>query len=315
MYLSKMVKVNKFSFMSWETAIQRFIVWRKAEGISKRTLNGYESNLKTFFKRYPLAWPDKCREFVLQHLSQEEISPSTYNNRLKTFRPFFNFTITEGILTTSPIANIKYRRGEAPRIVDHTMEDVLKLFKVIGSETFAQLRDSTLFLFSFDTGIRPSEALELLPNDLDVELLKATIPPMYAKTRIGRRIFYSDKTALLINKLLSVRPLEWKNSTQLFCNSYGNKMNTHTWGVQLRRYTKKAGLNRFSPYDLRHQFAIEYLRNGGDVFTLQKLLGHSTLSMTERYLALSNDDIQRVHAKVSPVSALFPPIRKGIGKI
>jgi site-specific recombinase XerD len=74
-------------------------------------------------------------------------------------------------------------------------------------------------------------------------------------------------------------------------------------------------LKRFSSYDLRHQYALEALRGGMDVFSLQRSMGHSTLSMTEKYLALADDDIQAAHDKASPVAAMFPAKKNRLGKL
>jgi hypothetical protein len=117
---------------------------------------------------------------------------------------------------------------------------------------------------------------------------------------------FSSQTADVLQRLIFNRPEEWDLSIPLFCTSYGEHWNTRAWTRQLARYAKKAGLKRFSAYDLRHQHAIEYLRNGGNLATLQKEMGHTAISMTQKYLALSDDDIQTAHAQASPVSNLLP---------
>ena len=300
---------------TWEDCLTRFLAWRKSQGASQSTLQGYSANITIFFKRFPTAWSSTCRECLLVHLSQDGISTATYNNRLKTFRPFFQFAAREGAFRESPAAEFKYRRGETPRIVDHPMEDVKKILDVIGTDTFPSLRDTALLLFSIDTGIRPSEALQLRPSDIDAHLRRAVIRAATAKTRTGRNVYFSERTAAMIDRLIQVRPQEWDNAVPVFCTSYGGEWNTHAWTVQLRRYAQKAGLKRFSAYDLRHQYAIEYLRNGGDVFTLQRSMGHSTLAMTEKYLALSDDDVRQAHEKASPVAAMFPAPKRRIGKL
>jgi site-specific recombinase XerD len=121
---------------------------------------------------------------------------------------------------------------------------------------------------------------------VDLHSRRAFIRPATSKTRQGRTVFFSESTGGMMNRLLEVRPEEWDNETPVFCTSYGDRWNTHAWTIQLRRYSEKAGLKRFSAYDLRHQHALEALRNGMDVFSLQRGMGHSTLSMTEKYHTL-----------------------------
>ena len=298
-----------------EDCLSRFLAWKKAQGAAPRTLQGYNEIISLFFRRFPAAWSATCRECIASFLSQDGISATTHNMRLKSLRPFFEFAAREGAFTESPAAEFRMRRGEAPRIVDHPLEDVKKMLDAIGTDTFSSLRDTALLLFSIDSGIRPLEALQLRPSDIDAHLRRAVIRAATAKTRTGRTVYFSEKTAVMIERLIQVRPQEWENEAPVFCTSYGGEWNTHAWTVQLRRYAQKAGLKRFSAYDLRHQHAIEYLRNGGDVFTLQKGMGHSTLSMTEKYLALSDDDVRNAHEKASPVAAMFPAPKKRIGKL
>jgi site-specific recombinase XerD len=297
--------------------MSRFLALRKAQGAAPRTLRGYEESIKSFFTRYPTAWSPACRDCLLEYLAQDGTSPATYNVRLKVLHPFFRFCVDQGIFDESPAEGLKYRRQE-PRIVDHNTDDIRKVLSSMREDTFTGMRDKTLFLLSLDSGIRPSEALQLLPSDIDLSACRVRIRAATSKTRTGRTVFFSDHVRHLLERLLAVRPEEWnEGKAPVFCSSYGTPMDTHTWTVQLRRYAQKAGLPRLSAYDLRHQHAIDYLRNGGDVMTLQKEMGHSTLDMTRQYLALSDDDLRTAHRKASPINALFQKeeSRKRMGRL
>ncbi len=299
------IDIRRKAPRTWEECLSRFLAWRKAQGAAPRTLLGNSENITLFFHRYPLAWSATCRECIASFLSQDGISPTTHNIRLKSLRPFFQFAAREGAFTESPAAEFKYRRGEAPRIVDHDMGDVKRLLDIIGTGTFSAMRDTALLLFSLDSGIRPSEALQLRPSDIDVHLCRAVIRAATAKTRQARNVFFSERTAAVVEGLIQARPEEWNNTVPVFCTSYGGQWSTHAWTTQLRRYAQKAGLKRFSSYDLRHVYAVQYLRSGGNAFLLQRSMGHSTMAMTMQYLALSDDDIRQAHRTASPVAALF----------
>jgi len=299
---------------TWEDALSRFVAWRKAQGAAPRTIQGYKEKVSLFFKRFPFAWSGRCRDSIMLFLSQEGISPATYNARLKVLHPFFRFCVYEGVFDRSPAEGMKYRREEA-RIVDHPISEIKKLLSVIREDTFPGLRDKALFLFSLDTGTRPGEALQLRPSDIDCRTGKAVIRAAISKTRIGRNVFFTPATSRAIQQVISIRPEEWEKDTPVFCTSYGSPWNSRGWTGQLSRYARKAGIQRFSSYDIRHLHAIQYLRNGGDVFTLQKGMGHNNLSMTRKYLALSDDDLRIAHEKASPVLALFSTPRKRLGKI
>lgn len=317
MKAARIAHISQRAPESWQDAMSRFLSLRKAQGAAPRTLRGYEENVRAFFRRYPTAWSPACRDCLLDYLAQDGISPATYNVRLKVLHPFFRFCVSQGIFDESPAEGLKYRRQE-PRIVDHNRDNLRKVLSAIPEDTFAGLRDKTLFLFALDCGIRPSEALQLLPSDIDLSACRVRIRAATSKTRTGRTVFFSDHVRHLLERLLAVRPEEWnEEKAPVFCSSYGTPMDTHTWTVQLRRYAQKAGLSRFSAYDLRHQHAIDYLRNGGDVMTLQKGMGHATLDMTRQYLALSDDDLRTSHDRASPVNALLQKEepRKRMGKL
>ena len=85
----------------------------------------------------------------------------------------------------------------------------------------------------------------------------------------------------------------------------------HVWYYQLRRHGEKCGV-KVRPYDLRHGFALNFLRNGGNPMVLQRIMGHSTMDMTKTYLAFTPEDLHREHEKASPLESLTeaPPRRR-----
>lgn len=307
------IDIRRSAPKTWEEALEGFILLRRSQGAAERTVLDYERSVTLFFRRFPTAWSSTCRDCFLRHMSQE-MSPATYNIRLKTFRPFFEFCVNEGAFSSSPTEGLKYRRAE-PRIVDHSMDDIRKVLQAIGTTTFTALRDTCLLIFQLDTGARPSEALQLRPSDMNVTDGSAIVRAAVSKTRKPRTIFFSEATAGIVKRLLDARPEEWSNDIPAFPTSFGATYSTHAWSVNLRRYAEKAGLKRFSAYDLRHKHALEYLRNGGDVMTLSAGMGHSSIETTQGYIALASSDIQRAHEKASPVKALFPEKKKRMGKL
>ena len=87
-------------------------------------------------------------------------------------------------------------------------------------------------------------------------------------------------------------------------------MDRHSWAKRLAYYSNKIGY-KVRPYDLRHTFALMYLRSGGNIFSLQRMMGHSNLTMTQKYLALTDEDLRNQHTQNSPLNSLTKARRAG----
>jgi integrase len=177
----------------------------------------------------------------------------------------------------------------------------MKLLSLPNKNTFSGLRDYCLILLTLDTGIRPKEALNLLPADINLSSLEITVRKEIAKTKSSRTLPISPITALHLQKLIRVRPSNWNDDVPIFCSYNGQPMLETSWGHKLKKYSKKLNFS-ITPYSLRHCFALYYLRSGGNVFTLQRTMRHSDLNMTKRYLALTTDDLKKQHQLASPVN-------------
>ena len=158
-----------------------------------------------------------------------------------------------------------------------------------------------------DTGIRTSEILALQNSDYDPELQSITVRPEVAKTSKSRTVYLSPTTNTSLRKFLKVKPSEWEN--WLFPTRDGLQMETNILGRNFRRYCDRSG-TKFSPYQIRHSFATFWLQNGGDLFTLQKQMGHSDLSMTKRYTEISDTLLIDCHKNYSPINLLQSSSRK-----
>jgi site-specific recombinase XerD len=248
----------------------------------------------------------------MAYLSRYE-NPSTYNLRLAYLKVWFDWLMAEGLFTGEhhPLRGISKRKYQN-RVVDIPAATLKALLDAPDTSTYAGLRDRALMLLQIDTGVRPGEALSLMETDLDMASMVVHVPAHVSKTRERRSMPFSATTADALQRLLRVRPEEWKESP-VFCSCSGEHMYPSSWNHRIKGYGEKIGAE-ITPYMLRHCFALSFLRNGGNVFSLQKLLGHSTLAMTQKYLALSMEDLQKAHAAASPVNALIPK-KKKMGKV
>ncbi|PAK55398.1 tyrosine-type recombinase/integrase [Paenibacillus sp. 7541] len=287
----------------WREVLADFQQRKKLDGISEQTALDYDRHVNLLFKRYPDGWETEIAlaEAVLSHMS-DQIAPATFNSRLVYLRAFFKFCVEEKHIRVNPLEGIRKRKTENRAVAIE--EDVLKaLLNAPDQTTFTGLRDYTLILLTLDTGIRPSEALRLIPEDFNASAHEVYVPSKIAKSRIARTLPILDVTIKSLRRLISVRPKEWADDVPIFCSYEGKPLNRHTWGDRLEVYGKRIG-KHIRPYDLRHVFALEFLRNGANAFATQRALGHTTMEMTRRYIALVNDDLKAEHAKSSPLNKL-----------
>lgn len=254
---------------SWESALGRFLEYKRAESLAEQTQKDYTQHVSRFMRRYPGAWStsDRLAEASFEYLA-EYIAPSTYNNRLVYLRTFFSWCVERGIIGANPIAKIKKRKAE-PRVVSIDEKILSKLLKLPDQDKYTGLRDYCLILISLDCGIRPSEALRLLPVDFRERATEIHIPAKIAKARKSRTLPLSDMTVRAIRKLLLARPEDWGPDTPIFCTYEGRQLNRHTWGDRMEMYSNQLGVH-IRPYDLRHALSLEYIRNGANAFRCRK---------------------------------------------
>jgi len=301
--MGKIVKTNLESFTSkkfiWKGYFEDFLLTKRIQGCRERTISDYTYNVNLFFKKYPNIESFVEFKLAIKDYFSKDCAPATFNNKRAYLKAFFNYLVNEQIIPKNPIDFPK--RKEEAKIYNIPEEVLKKLLSLPNKKTFSGLRDYCLILLTLDTGIRPKEALSLLPTDTNLNSLEITVRKEVAKTKTTRTLPISPITAIHIQKLIRVRPNYWNEEVPVFCSYNGQSMLETSWGHKLKKYSKKLGVS-ITPYSLRHCFALYYLRNGGNVFTLQRTMGHSDLNMTKRYLALTTDDLRKQHQIASPVN-------------
>lgn len=158
-------------------------------------------------------------------------------------------------------------------------------------------RLKTTIILLLDTGIRASEFCSLKYRDVDLRNLNIIV---MGKGRKERQIPISSRTAQAIWAYFHTRP-EMHVNSPAFTTANGTKISRDNLLKSIYRLGNRAGVQVPNLHRFRHTFAINFLRNGGDIYTLQRILGHSTLDMVKRYLAIAQVDIQAAHRRASPV--------------
>jgi integrase/recombinase XerD len=182
------------------------------------------------------------------------------------------------------------------------VDEVQLMLDACNLKTFAGVRNAVCLLIMFGCGLRCTELCELTMADIDwsdgVMVIRQT------KTGRSRRVPFGETTAKMVRSYLLLRgKLE---TDRLIVNSYGEATDRYRMLKIVQFVAEKAGLDttRVHPHLLRHSCAVNLLRNGADVFTVQKILGHSTLSMTRHYSQLADLDVIEKHRAFSPADHL-----------
>lgn len=289
---------------TWQEALEQYLLFKKAQGLRPITIQGHRDVIRLFFKRHPEAYgSDNPRNAVYAFMG-EDVKPATYNIRRNYLKQFFAWGVEEGIVTGNPLDSLKKRKDEG-RVVNLDADVLSTLLSLPKKTTYAGLRDYAILLLTLDTGIRPKEAFALRPDDVNFTSLEVYVRSEVAKTKVSRTLPISSVTASTIRQLIEARHPQWAPSIPVFCTSDGTQLNRDTWGDRLEIYSRKLG-TKVRPYDLRHAFALQYLRNGGHALALQRTMGHADLTMTKRYVALTEGDLHEQHALASPLNVLLP---------
>lgn len=303
------VPLSRHTKPTWEEALEDFLNLKGAEGRAPRTLTDYRKHVTRFFNLFPLAYENerKARSCLLKHLAEAK-TPSTHNLRLEYLRGYFRWLWEEGIFTHDVTYKLKKQKNPG-KFIPVDGDTIMSLLSIPDQTTYTGYRDFCLILFTLDTATRPGEALQLVPSDFNLRSMEVCIPAPVAKTRIARTLPISPQTCKALRKLNNARHPDWKNNVPVFASSDGRTLYETSWGKRMREYCKKLGV-KITPYQLRHSSATLFLRNGGNAIALQRMMGHASMDMTERYVHLVEGDIRDQHTLASPVTSLMPNISR-----
>jgi integrase/recombinase XerD len=263
-----------------------------------------------------LVW--KTTEYIPHRLNGKThpLSPKTTRNIYITFQAFFRW-LGEEFELPSPMKGIPVPKFTSPPVEPFTREEVVALVKgcafkrethpsnrrsFITRRPDAQ-RDQTIIKFLLDTGLRASEFTSLRIGDVDLVTGRVMIrcgKEGGAKGGQGRIVYIGRELRRALWRYLNNREDGHDLQAPLFLNNQHRPLCRTSLRLLITRLGKRLGI-KAHPHKFRHTFAINYLRNGGDVFTLQDLLGHHSLEMVRHYARLAEVDIAAAHKRASPV--------------
>jgi integrase/recombinase XerD len=289
----KIGSTDKKKFIPLKERITHFLAAKRIECASKNTLENYQIYLLDFAKRVPenpsMVDTDDIRIYLSYLSNNRHLKLSSSVTVLRVLRSFFTWLVTEEIISSNPTAKIKSPRISAGNSrFPLSVEDLERLRNIC--QTY---REKSLMEFLYSTGCRVSEVSGINLNDIN--FLERSVGVL-GKGGKRRTVYFSVKASLMIQEYVKNR----KGGTSLFSSSKAPHEALKVSAIQkiVKRLGEKAGLSRrLHPHIFRHTLASVGLNNGMDLVAIQHLLGHASVSTTQIYAKMSNNNIRREHER------------------
>lgn len=317
-----------------DRAIQGFLLHLRSERRSQYTIRDYSVTLGRLVDwcgpeaKVSEINTDTIRQF-LDHWSGAKVQPNsgihrparklsakTLKNMHTALSSFWTFLVHEDYVSVHVLrGRIQPPKAAPAPIEPYTDEELKKLLEACersgtwdtqfnGPTRYQRptaIRDRAIILFLLDTGCRASELCNLTVDQVSFTNNTALVT---GKGDKRRELVFSPKTGYAVFRYLGSRD-QYGPNTRLFQTRTGKPFKRDNLLRLISRMGERAGVPNSHPHRFRHTFAIKWLRNGGDIYTLQAQLGHSSLDMVKRYLKIAGSDVRRVHRRASPVENLI----------
>lgn len=233
----------------------------------------------------------------------------TINNRLATLKVFFKYMVELGVINKedNPMTDIKNLKEARTVITTFTDEEVAQIINSTGTDTYYKIRNKTILIFLFETGLRVSELINIKNEDVYLDRIF-----IRGKGSHERFVYISKKMKRQMNRYERARRIRFEKlapymiADYYFLNQSADRMNRGNVNRILKKARDACNIRdeiRCSPHDCRHYFAQKQIKQGIDVYTLSRLLGHSSIDITTQYLrGLQMDDIINIGRRTSPLN-------------
>ena len=295
------LKMPKQQLNNFEDVFHIFEASQNAKGVSETTLNNYKYNLKNISKYLDVRKPfeDVTKRDIekmvaaMREAGFAHNSIATYVRNLKTF---YNWCKAEGF-SSIDFPSIRERETVKETYTDAELERLLR--RPTGDCDFGEYRSWVLVNFFMNSGCRSATVRHIQNKDVDF----GSMTVVFRHNKNGRiqTIPLCSLMASILKEYMKIRG--GAADAYLFCNTYGEMLTEDALRHAIRRYNQSRGVESTSIHKFRHTFARKYLIDcGGNAFTLQKLMGHSTLNMTKHYCRVFDTDIAKDYDILSPLA-------------
>jgi integrase/recombinase XerC len=288
---------------------------RHERNVSPHTLRNYLSDLaqfQQFLIERGLALGAGCKvdarkvdlhvvRAFLAALTQDR-KKSSIGRKLAALKGFFRYLLTTHKIVKNPLLTMHSPKQEKPLPAFLSVDDVFQLLGAIQVKTPLDARDRAALEVFYSSGLRVSELVGLDWADIDFQLGILRVVGKGSKERI---VPVGEIALQALRDYAVAQQKKWqvacKGETPVFLNNRGRRITTRSMARVVEKHLKQAGLAvKMGPHGLRHSFATHLLNSGADLRSIQELLGHASLSTTQRYTHVNLDQLTAVYDKAHP---------------
>ncbi|SFS47445.1 tyrosine-type recombinase/integrase [Marininema halotolerans] len=289
----------------FEIALKTFIRNCRIKNLTEESIKYYRQAINKFAqvcgKSRPVDITQEDVENAILNMRSKKLSDSALNSYIRGWRPFFRYLHEQAFIPENPTANIKLLKAEKKVIQAFSKEQMKHLLSIPDKETFTGYRNFCMMELLFDTGIRVSELASIKLTDINWPERSITV---FGKGRKERNVPFQLTVERHLKEYVKIRGR--LDHDFLFINIDNNPIAVRSVQDEIKKVGDISGIKgvRVSPHTFRHTFAKFYILNGGDAFSLQQILGHTSLDVVRLYVSLFGTDIAGQHRKFSPLDRL-----------
>ena len=281
-----------------------FILAKKGRGVADKTIDSYRNHFHAAGKFIDWSAPigdikQKDINLLIASLRDKGLKPHTIATYIITIKTFFSWARDEG-LSTLNVPLYKYEESVKETYTDEELRMLLKKPN-LRKCAFSEYRNWVIINLLLNSGCRAATLRNIRVSDVDLE--GGLCYFRHTKNKKAQVSPLCSEMKHILSEYLCVR--KGAEDDFLFPNEFNGQMSENCLVSAIQRYNRARGVEKTSIHLFRHTFARKYLLDcGGNAFTLQKLLGHSTLEMTRKYCELFNADIVRDYDSHSPLAQM-----------
>jgi len=309
--MAEKIKMKKQSEKTFAEVFESFITSQKAKDISEVTIRNYHLHLQSISKHLDIQTAFKKitkdeLDAMIVSMKEAELAHNSIATYVRLLRTFYKWCNSEGISSLN-LNPIKEKETVKDVYSDEELELLLK--KPTQDCDFCEYRSWVIINFLLNCGCRAASIRNIQNGDVHLKGKQITL--RHNKNGKIQNVPLCSKMVAILYEYMEIRKGE--DDDYLFCNQYGEMLTESALRQSIAKYNRRRGVKKTSLHLFRHTFARKYLVDcNGNAFTLQKLLGHSTLAMTKHYCRIYDRELVANFDSFSPLQQMKTTERKTI---